>query len=63
MIESKCGRSCAYWAFDMDMDPFCTHPTSMEIVPVFGASTNRMSREGHCPNDMNPLWKQRHARA
>lgn len=43
----KCDQSCKFWTYDMD-GVFCQHPKSFEIAPVFGASTNRMSREGHC---------------
>lgn len=38
---------CKHHAYDMD-GAYCAHPKSFEIVPTFGASTNRMSREGHC---------------
>lgn len=42
-----CGRGCKHWSYDMDGD-YCAHPKSFEIAPTFGASTNRMSLEGHC---------------
>lgn len=46
--REMCQRGvCKYWAHDMD-STYCTHPKSFEIGPVFGASTNRMSIEGHC---------------
>lgn len=45
--REMCGHPCKHYAFDMD-GSFCAHPKSFEIVPTFGASTNRMSREGHC---------------
>ena len=56
--------TCAYHSFDMD-GTFCTHPKSFEIAPVFGASTNRMSVEGHCRHNhddesknTSALWKR-----
>lgn len=38
---------CKWHAFDMD-SAYCTHPESFRIAPVFGASTNRMIKEGLC---------------
>lgn len=45
--REQCGRSCKYWTYDMD-GVYCVHPVSFEVAPTFGASTNRMSIEGHC---------------
>lgn len=62
----SCDMSCKYWTHDMD-GAFCTHPKSFEIAPTWGASTNRMSVEGHCQTNKhgnNPavpyaLWEPR----
>lgn len=35
--DIKC-QNCAFWSFDMDMDPFCTHANASS----FGTDTNRM---------------------
>jgi hypothetical protein len=63
MNERKCDLSCRFWTYDMD-GVFCQHPKSFEIAPVFGASTNRMSVEGHCrvgdnlkPGERLVLWE------
>ena len=45
--REACGQSCKWWTYDMD-GAYCRHPKSFEIAPVWGASTNRMSLEGHC---------------
>ena len=49
MTDKGC-ETCKFQAFDLD-GFYCVHPKSMEIVPAFGASTNRMSVEGHCRTD------------
>lgn len=45
--REACSMSCKWWTHDMD-GAFCAHPKSFEIAPTWGASTNRMSLEGHC---------------
>ena len=61
-LESKdmCQQGkCKFHAYDMD-GAYCTHFKSFEIVPVFGASPNRMIAEGLCTgcND-DPLKNER----
>jgi len=35
--DTRC-RDCLYWAYDMDMDPFCLHPNANSI----GTNINAM---------------------
>lgn len=37
MSNPQC-RNCAYWSYDMDMEPFCVHPNANS----FGTDINRM---------------------
>jgi hypothetical protein len=43
---SKECRDCRFWAFDMDMDAFCTHPNSSEV----GTCTNTMRGTKRSPH-------------
>lgn len=56
MTERKCDYSCAFWTYDMD-GTYCAHAMSFEIAPTFGASTNRMSLEGHCSDNFDDKSK------
>lgn len=56
LAPKKCDDSCRFWTFDMD-GAYCLHKKSFEIAPVFGASTNRMSMEGHCTLADHQLWE------
>jgi hypothetical protein len=57
----ECPGACRYFGADPDGD-YCGHPKSFEISPTFGASTNRMSREGLCTHGDKgeyQLWEGR----
>jgi hypothetical protein len=65
VTKKACDRSCKFLTYDMD-GVYCTHPKSFEIAPTFGASTNRMSIEGHCTSGSDDpakntlaLWRAR----
>ncbi len=65
-MTKSCDSSCRFWTYDMDGE-YCTHIKSFEIAPTYGASTNRMSVEGHCKTDQYgnkpdiayALWEKR----
>jgi len=40
--------SCKWCTFDMDMEAYCQHDKSFELVPGYGASRGLMSRSGLC---------------
>lgn len=48
----KAGETgCKFWATDMDLDPFCTHPEALELSSGFGLSLNAMRRHSLCSGD------------
>lgn len=45
MNQPEC-RNCAYWSYDMDMEPFCVHPNAN----AWGTDINAMRRLVKTPN-------------
>lgn len=58
LVERQC-ITCKHAGMDMDMNPYCAHPTVLKRMP-HGQALYRGVPE--CPVHTHPLWEARPAR-
>jgi hypothetical protein len=53
--QKKSCFECDYSGMDMDMDPYCAHPTLLKDHP-YGVVLHSPTVVKYCPAPEHPLW-------